>query len=402
MSEGAANITYLIVVLIGASSASIKVSALRRGFTESLVMMISCHIAGLLAFLTASPLVYRAIGELSGRTGLASLVVYSFIVLFGAHAHMLAIIWAAEVKQIPAPRGRIIGHVAVYAAILAAMAATFLHAGVTGPEHPLTFNVSQAGDPEVVVFLAVFMAGLSYSMLSAAWECRQGARTQNERLRKGLRHISTASLFIFGYVVFAGPSLAAAAAGHHEWDKLSDLGALSGTIGAFILNWGFSGPVVQVWWRDRRDYRRLRGLWETAVDGSGRSVALAPPSRMVERWSLLSAGAWLLVRRLADICDAERSLSPWMDPRLAEAVEEAGARERLKAEQVRALASAAMLLDAVDRRKRGEPPSYEPVSRPEDVGPERERAHLVRVARCLDHPLVLAAVERRLTTAPAT
>jgi hypothetical protein len=396
VSEGAANVIYLIVVLIGASSAAVKVSALRRGFSPSVLMMISCHIAGLCAFLTASPVVYRAIGAASGRSSLATLVVYSFIILFSAHAHMLAIIWAAEVKRVRTPRGRILAHVAIYAAILAAMAVTFLRAGITGPEHPLAFNTTHADNPDVILFLIVFMAGLSYSMLSAAWECRQGTRTESERLRRGLHHISVASLFIFGYVVFAGPSLAAAAAGHHEWDPLTDLAAVSGTVGAFILNWGFSGPVVQVWWRDRRDYRRLRVLWETAVYGSGRTVALAPPSRMVERWSLLSAGAWLLIRRLADICDAERALAPWMDPRLARAVEDAAAGQRKwPAEDVRALASAAMLVDAVARRRRGEPPSHQATTRHGDVEPERERSHLVRVARLLDHPLVRTAVERQ-------
>lgn len=394
MSESAADVAYLAVVLIGCASAAVRLSALRRGFSVSLVMIVSCHAAGICAFLTATPVVYRAIDTGAGRPGLATLVVYSFIILFSAHAHLLATIWAAEVKGLPVPRPRVIALLACYAAILTAMAATFRLARITGPVLPLSFNVTYARDPEVVVFLGVFMAGLSYSMLSAAWECRQGARTENERLRKGLRDISVASLFIFGYVVFAGPSLADAATGHHTLDRLTDLGALSGTVGAFILNWGFSGPVVQVWWRDRRDYRRLRALWETAVEGAGRSVALAPPSRLVERWSLLSAGAWLLIRRLADICDAERALSPWMDPALAREVEDAVGSPTAR-EELRALASAAMLLDAVRRRGLGEPPAFDAAPRPDDVAPERERAHLVRVAGSLHHPAVLAVLRRQ-------
>ncbi len=395
MSESEANVAYLAIVLIGCGSAAVKLSALRRGFSASLVMILSCQLAGVCAFLTATPLVYRALDGWAGRPGLASLVVYSFIILFSAHAHLLALIWAAEVRGRPVPRIRLTALPVCYAAILAAMAVTFLRARVTGPEHPLTFNITYAGRPEVVAFLTVFMAGLSYSMLSAAWECRRGSHTDNERLSTGLRHISVASLFIFGYVVFAAPSLAGAATGHHALDPLTDLAALSGTVGAFILNWGFSGPVVQVWWRDRRDYRRLRVLWETAVDGAGRTVALAPPSRRVERWSLLSAGAWLLVRRLADICDAERALAPWMDPSLAPAVAEA-AGPPAAGEETRALAAAAMLLDAVRRRSLGVPPAVDtPRHRPDDVAPESERAHLVRVARSLDHPAVLAVLRQR-------
>ncbi|MBY8884532.1 hypothetical protein K7472_06700 [Streptomyces sp. PTM05] len=399
MSESSANVVYLVVVLIGCSSAAVKVAALRRGFTVSLVVMISCHVAGIGAFVGATPFVYRAIDSATGRPGFATLVVYSCIILFSAHAHLLAVLWAAEVRGGPPPRLRVTVHAVCYAAILAAMAVTFLRAHVTGPEHPLTFNVSYAGDTEVVAFLTVFMVGLSYSMLSAAWECRQGSRTENERLRKGLRDIGTASLFIFGYVVFSGPSLALAATGNHALDQLTQLGALSGTVGAFVLNWGFSGPVLQTWWRDRRDYRRLRPLWDTAVEGAGRTVALAPPGRMVERWSLLSAGAWLLVRRLADICDAERALSPWMDPGLAGEVERAADAARAAPEEVRALTAAAMLLDAVDRRERGEPPAYSVLPRHTDVAPHSERAHLVRVARSLDHPLVRDLVGRRTATA---
>ncbi len=394
MSESAANVVYLLVVLVGCGSATVKMSALRRGFSTSLVVISSCHLAGSGAFLVATPMIYRAVDGWWGRPGAASLVVYSLIIVFSAHAHLLAVIWAAEVQGVPVRRSRVTLLLLGYAAILTAMSVTFTDAGVTGAEHPLTFNVSHADDREVVVFLVVFMAGLSYSMLSAAWECRRGSRTENPRLRNGLRNISVASLFIFGYVVFAGPSLAAASHGYHGLDSLTDLGALSGTVGAFILNWGFSGPVVQVWWRDRSDYRRLRVLWETAVEGVGRSVALAPPSRMVERWSLLSAGAWLLIRRLADICDAERALSPWMDPGLADAVEEAAGRS-YGAEDLRALAAAAMLLDAVRRRGAGEPPAFHAIPRPDDVAPEGERTHLVRVARSLDHPLVLAALRRQ-------
>lgn len=395
MSESAANVIYMVVVAIGACSAAVKVSALRRGFSVSVLVMISCHVVGALAFLTASPVVYRLIDHLSGRLGLATLVVYSFIVLFGAHAHLLAVLWAAEVRGGPAPRWRITCHAVSYAVILAAMAAVFWRARLTGPERPLKFNVTHADDPDVIIFLVVFMAGLSYSMLSTAWECRQGARTEHERLRRGLRNISVASLFIFGYVVFAGPSLAAAAAGDHALDFLTDLGAASGTVGAFVLNWGFSGPVVQVWWRDRRDYLRLRVLWETAVGGADRTVALPPPSRMVERWSLLSAGAWLLLRRLADICDAERALSPWMDPELARRAEEAGRRRGLAPADVRAVTCAVILLDAVDRRRRGEAPGFGPTPRPDDVAPESERAHLVRVARALGDPLVRSLLEPR-------
>jgi hypothetical protein len=402
VSESDSNVVYLIVVLIGVSSMAIKVSALRRGFSVSLVMMICCHIAGVCAFLTAAPFAYRAIDAATGLVGFGSLVAYSFILLFSAQAHVLAVIWACEVKGTPTPRSRILALVASYAVILAAMAVAFLRARITGPEHPLTFNITHADNPDAVAFVTVFMAGLSYSMLSAAWECRQGTRTEHERLRRGLRNISVASLFIFGYVVFAGPSLAAAAAGYHALDSLTDLGALSGTIGAFILNWGFSGPVVQVWWRDRRDYRRLRALWETAVAGAGRTVALAPPSRLVERWSLLSAGAWLLLRRLADICDAERSLSPWMDPRLARAAERAGKQRGSAPEEIRAWAAAAMLLDAIERKEHGEPPGYEGVARPDDVAPERERDHLVRVARVLCDPVVHQVIAEVRGTASAS
>lgn len=391
MSERAADILYAVVVLIGCASAAVKAATLRRGFSASQVVIISCHTAGVCAFTAATPVVYREIDRLAGRTGLATLVAYAFIILFSAHAHLLAIIWSAEVAGRAVPLRRTAVLAGCYAAILAAMAVTFARAGVTGADRPLAFNVTFARRPEVVVFLSVFLAGLSYSMLSAAWECRRGARTENARLRGGLRAISLASLFIFGYVVFAAPSMAAAACGWHGLDRLTDVGSLSGAAGAFILTWGFSGHAVEVWWRDRRDYRRLRVLWDTVVEGTGRTVALAPPGRLVERWSLLSAGAWLLIRRLADICDAERALAPWMDPALAGAVADA-ADPGARPEEVRALVSAAMLLDAVRRRRAGEPPAYRPLPDPDAVAPEGTRRHLVRVARCLEHPAVRAAL----------
>ena len=398
MSESASDVAYLTVVLIGCCSAAVKLSALRRGFSVSLVTILSCQLAGVCAFLMATPVVYRTFDALTGWPGLATLVVYVCIIVFAAHAHLLAVVWAAEVTGRPVTRIRAVVPAVCYLLLLAAMAATFCRARLTGPEHPLDFNTAHAHDPAIVAFLTVFMAGLSYSMLSAAWECRQGSRTGNERLRQGLRDISVASLFIFGYVVFAAPALIGAATGRPGLDVLTEAGSLSGTVGAFILNWGFSGPVVVVWWRDRGDYRRLRVLWETAVEGAGRSVALAPPSRLVERWSLLSAGAWLLLRRIADICDAERALAPWMEPALARAVEDA-APGTLPAEERRALVSAALLLDAVRRRRSGEPPAAG-AHRPQEVAPQSARGHLVRVAGALNHPVVRAALSRRGAPAP--
>ena len=150
-------LALLVVVLVGCSSAAVKVFALRRGFTVSLVMIISCHAAGVCAFVAATPAVYRGIDVLCGRTGAATLVAYSFIILFCAHAHLLAVVWAAEVAGRTVPRRQVVVHLTSY---LAFWLATF-HLVTAGSDagHPWSRAVATVVMTTVVILTVLRAVG---------------------------------------------------------------------------------------------------------------------------------------------------------------------------------------------------------------------------------------------------
>lgn len=241
--------------------------------------------------------------------------------------------------------------------------------------------------------LAAFQSGLAYASLATAIRFRRSAllsAQRDPRLSRALHHISIATWFIAGYVVCVAPATIAGALGSDALDALHSLGPVSGTIGACVLNYGFSGAAVAAWRADRRDYIALAPLWELTRQADPR-MALTEPNRLTAL-GFFDVRDWHLLTRIADILTVVQSLGPYFDTAPAARIRSVAGAERWTEAEERAAAAAATLLDAIARKNAGADPPTTPAPLPGGgLSPAEERAHLVKVAGRLRHPAVRTA-----------
>ncbi|MFE0061404.1 DUF6545 domain-containing protein [Streptomyces sp. NPDC059003] len=175
------------------------------------------------------------------------------------------------------------------------------------------------------------------------------------RLSRALRHISISTWWIAGYVACVGPATITGALGWRGLEELHSLGHASGTVGAFIVNWGFSGAAIDAWRADRKDFAALAPLWRLTRSADP-AVGLTDPDPLAERLGFLHVREWHLLNRMTDILTAARSLYPYMSPAPAEYIRTAAAERAWTPEDQQAAAAAATLLAAVDQKRRGAAP----------------------------------------------
>ncbi|MFI5980141.1 DUF6545 domain-containing protein [Streptomyces sp. NPDC051555] len=403
MSEGAADVVYLIIVVVASCTTLGKYAAWRRERSTALRLITTCSAVGVVAFLVATPLVWRALARLTGSANVAEPVVFVCILAFFAHTHVMSLMWwpAAPASASPvarpskaAPgRGRLVRPLAVYCAAAVAMVAGFAAGDLDDAAHPLDFNIAYGQDPGALVMLAAFQLGLAYASVSTAVRFRRNAHSSHSdpRLRRALRHISLATWFIAGYVACVMPATVAGALGSHALDPLHSLGPVSGTVGALVINWGFSGAAISLWRADRRDYLALTPLWELTHRADPR-IALDERNRVTDL-GLLYVRDWHLVTRAADILSGIRSLYPYFDDEPVVRVHLLARARGWPLEDERAAAAAALVLRAVALAESGAERGGESglVLPGGSLEPGAQRTHLVRVAGYLDHPDVLAA-----------
>ncbi|MBT2482417.1 DUF6545 domain-containing protein [Streptomyces sp. ISL-94] len=392
MSEDAADIVYLIVVAIGISTTTAKVIAWRRERSGALRLIATCSAVGVGAFLFATPVVYRAVAVTTGSPNLAELLVFFCILGFFAHTHVMAMLWQPE-RMPPFAVSALAVRLSAYGLLGLLMLAGFLLSATGDTPHPMDFNIAYGQDPGALLMLAAFQSGLAYASLATAIRFRRTAllsAQRDPRLSRALHHISIATWFIAGYVVCVGPATLAGALGSHALDPLHSLGPVSGTIGAFVINYGFSGAAVAAWRADRRDYIALAPLWELTRQADPR-MALTEPNRLTAL-GFFDVRDWHLLTRIADILTVVQSLGPYFDAAPADRIRRVAGAERWTEAEERAAAAAATLLDAIARKNDGADPPAAPAPLPgRGLSPAEERAHLVKVAGRLRHPAVRAA-----------
>ncbi|MGW7201020.1 DUF6545 domain-containing protein [Streptomyces chryseus] len=396
MSEETANVVYMMVVVIAGTTTVAKIIAWRRERSPALRLLATCSGVGVTAFFLASPVVYRAIGNFTGVPNLAELWVFMAILAFFAQTHLMSLVWNPKAAEQEAAPGRpaVRWPLTVYTLVTLTMTTGFLLADTGDEPHPLDFNIAYGQDPGALVMLAAFQLALAYASVATAVQFRRNAKVLSTHgdpvLSRALRHISIATWFIFGYVACVGPATIAGAFGVTSLHWLHSLGPVSGSIGSLIINWGFSGAAIAAWRADRRDYRTLAALWQL-VQQADPDVALDKPNQFSDL-GLIHVRDFHLFSRMADILGAARSVYPWIHREPAERMAKAGRAAQWSEEDIQAAAAAAVLLDAVERKRTGQPPAA-----PGDLGelPGSElavgaaRGHLVKVAKYLTHPLVL-------------
>ncbi|WP_372412736.1 MAB_1171c family putative transporter [Streptomyces luteireticuli] len=388
---------YLPISLVCGVIGVGKLLELLRGFKDYLLVITLSSFAGTVAFAAMSPVVWHALGAMSGIPALGSFIAYLSIFGFAALHHILVLMWGRDNGAIAVSRlsGRIRTLGFFYALNAVGMTVFFFHAS-TGPASPSpwSFDVECADIPGILAFLCLYACGCLFAQWDSARECWKCAdflvtnASPSVETVRGLRWLSIGNMFIGLSFVPKAVGFLAAAAGHHELDILDTASPLIGSFGALFNQVGYLGTVFGTWARERSDLRALRPLWDLVVPENADHLAQPGAALFGVRFHLF--------RRVIEILDALVNLRPWMVPETAERVRAAARKQGLSEEESDATATAAMVLDAVSRKQRNESPRQTPlVQLLPPVEPTRERERLVRVARALHAPVV------RLATAAA-
>ncbi|MGW0778299.1 MAB_1171c family putative transporter [Streptomyces sp. NPDC002835] len=401
MSETPFNIVYLTVSISAYLIFGIRAARLRSRISPPALISTASLFLGATAFLLGAPAVYRWIGEVSGMNNLATLLVYSSVLLYGGTAQTMALMWSppsASPAGSPAPpAGR---QFLIAGGLVATLALLFAWADPQGEPTPLTFDVEHADQPALLIFLIVYQVGWLYACLFVFRICRARlfqVSAEQPVLRRGLHWVMTGLLTCSTYGICKLVAITTVAVGSHRLDVLSNvIGPMASAAGACLIVYGFFYPVVTQWLADRRDYRRLAPLWEATVPRHVPHRALASSSPLSGRLAVSSA-SFLLARRIIEITDAQRSLQPFIPQEPAQAVRAQAAQHQLTGERLRAAEEAAGLLAALKHpADTPRPPQTRPVTErrlASDTDAQRERAHLLQVADSLRHPAVLTAIQ---------
>ncbi|MEU9228964.1 hypothetical protein AB0D40_31940 [Streptomyces massasporeus] len=357
-------------------------------------------------YLLSAPAIYRAVGDAAGWPNVASLPVNVFILLCMGHAHLLTMLWHPQRRTHDALRRSIATWTPMYAVAVAAMIFSFVAAGPVGPARPLTFAVAFAHHPWVLAFELVFLSALVAGIVATVRQCRgpDGVIALPERpdLAHSLKLFAAAVALDLAYVAGTAVAVIAASREDHRFDGLAAAAWVFAGGSALVATYGLAKPALAARAADRRDHQALIPLWEV-VARPGQAEPL-PPSWLNSQFALTH----IVIRILENI----RLLRPWTHRAVHDLVEAEYKKVINTApedpEHLRALKAAASL--QYDRRLRCTPNTphdgdvtQRRLSLDAAYGlPTDERAYLLRVAACLDDPVVSAVVNRIASAAPSS
>lgn len=376
-----------------------KVLAARSDPDATLRITASVLLLAALVFVLSAPPVYTWVCDTFDAPGLPSLLVYVITLLCVGHAHLLTLLWHPRRREPEALRRSLARWVPAYAATVAAMVALYGAADLSGPAHPLSWATEYAHVPAILALHIVCFSALTVGTTVTVRLCRGPdgviALPARPEIAHGLRFFALAVAFDIGYAVGTLTAVVLAATGYHRLDFLVGVGFAATVCSALSACYGLAKPALAARRGEHRDHQALRPLWETVVAAVDARLIL--PTGHHRLWHTRFA----LVRRLVEIRDGTRTLRPWMRAAPAEAVRELAGQARDSAFDLEAAQAAATLKDAAARFHAAQaaetpvPPDADLAVLPgEDTPAADERAHLVTVARHLDHPIVAAALER--------
>ncbi|UQT54124.1 hypothetical protein M4V62_02965 [Streptomyces durmitorensis] len=353
-------------------------------------------------FLLCTPAVYRAVGAAAGSANLPALVVNSATLLCLGHAHLMTQLWHPARKEPTALRRTAAIWAPVYGTAVILMAVLYVWADVQGPARPLRYSAAYADVWQVVAFQVVYSAGIVATALVTMQQCRgvvmPGRPDLDLALKKSLKAFAAAvALDIVNIALTLTAVISAAATGTHRLDFLAEAAWLATIASGVAASFALARLVFSSRRAERRDCRTMEQLWKVATrlgEDDGQLVLAPQPLFWWRNWRVE------LLRRLAEIREGERVLSPWWSGAPAQAVAGLADQESDLPRDFDLVAAqaAAVVLHAAHARGQGRPPL------PDDtrlkampggrVPEEEERAHLVLVARHLNLPLVFEAVTR--------
>ncbi|QDQ09867.1 MAB_1171c family putative transporter [Streptomyces spectabilis] len=383
----------LTVAAASLALGTVKSVAARREPALALKLTASSLFHSAALFLLVTPAVYRAVGHLTGVPHLAALLIDFAALLRVGHAHLLAHLWHPPDRAGPPLRRAVGAWVPLYGGTLVVLAGLFAVTDFDGSARPLLLATDHARVPQIVALHVLYFAALSAAVTATVLKCRSllalGSPGLTPELDRSVRGFAAAVALDLVHAVCLLVAMAGAARGR-GMDALAEGAWLATAASALVANHSLVRLSVHARRQERRDHSALRPLWQTVVRADPRLV-LTPG---------LAWGGWdtriALSRRLVEIRDGARSLRPWMTAEPARAVARLARHGAYPGVDVVAAQAAATILYAARRRGVGRPPAAADSDFPglpgEDVPAAGERAHLVLVARHLDHPLVREAL----------
>ncbi|MBC9718896.1 hypothetical protein H9Y04_40850 [Streptomyces sp. TRM66268-LWL] len=381
---------FISVSLVTVLLAVTKVLALRHDHSRSLVIVATGSILAAASLAPVVPSVYRWIGSVSHIPTLGFLLIYLCTYGFAALSHLLVTLWARDLRIAAIPRGfdprRVAG---LHAALAALVVAVFF---IDGPitAGALHGKREHAPDPQVFAFLTGCWITTAFALLATAAQCRRLLAALDQEppaLQRGLRAIRYGAHLMAWSSAVNLPLLIADSTGRPAPKALHLAVPLVSALGIHMVQYGYLSPAWSAWRAERQDFRRLRPLWQLAVQTGAPHLVLHPPSRATEilAWNVRY---WHLPRRVVEISDALHELRPWMSDTSSNRIRETEGHG-LSPTELEAICSAVTLTDALSRRASGAPPLPDPtINVLTSVAPAAERTQLVRVAAALQHPLV--------------
>lgn len=401
------NILYPVCAAAAFATAAYRLWRLRQDpGNVALAGLAGYLVCFVFAFTFATPVVYRKVGELTGVTNLATLVVYTAVIGTALAQTAVQAWWLyPRNRAVPAIRRR----VTYFTVTLVAMAVLFALAPVDDAEHPVDFDAHYADTPLAAAFLFIYLAAFSAMQIDLAITSRRCARAVKDQtwLRRGLHTVAAGGLVSQGYATIKAGTLIGLWAGPNEtlarWNIqaapiAASLAALLITGGWIMPAWGRQLDVLSSWLRLLRTYRHLYPLWVDLCRSTDNAYALdEPTSRLVDTWHAARDVKMRTYRLIIEIHDAQLALRPYLDAAEADQARRSGEQAGLAGVELEAVVEAATLAASIAGRQRGHVTDEQLTAGRTEVGGDlaSEVAWLTQVARAYQDSPIVAAAKRR-------
>ncbi|WP_327591494.1 MAB_1171c family putative transporter [Streptomyces chartreusis] len=387
------HIPYIIPTALLAAALLLKAPTFIRAWRDhdvrATTVLLTC---ATMVLVVITPVNIERLNQWTCVPNIASPWAYSFLTTFCATALTMIMRWREEPSARRQRRIRLIYW--IYAGIVAALWVTFLVAHV--PEQRLyDLDTYYASTPWMREHILLYLVAHGVSVIVAtAMLWKWFPEVTNRWLRAGVvcLVLGFASGVIFD--VFKLLAIGARWSGT-DWDGLSTFVAppfalLEGVLVALGFIVPQAGPSLHKWFRDQREYRRLRPLW--------REVNEVPASAATARLGLWVPLELRLVQRRQRIHDAMRILTPYLDPGLYRRAQ-AAADDGLSDDETLGVAGAISIRAALRAHREGTPTPAR--AQAQELAIELHQ-HLDAMSQAVHRPRLIDDISQRLTSTEST
>ncbi|MFC5220050.1 MAB_1171c family putative transporter [Streptomyces coerulescens] len=387
------HIPYIIPTALLAVALILKFPTLIRAWRDhdvrATTVLLTC---ATMVLIVVTPVNIERLNQWTGVPNMASPTAYSFLTTFCATALTMIMRWREEPSPRRQRRIRLIYW--IYAGIIVALWVTFLMADVPEPRI-YDLDTYYASTPWMREHILLYLLAHGVSVIVAtAMLWRWFPEITNPWLRAG---VVCLQLGFPSGVIFDICKLLAISARWFgtDWDDLSTIAAPPfALLEAILVAFGFivpqAGPSLHKWFRDQREYRRLRPLWREVND--------LPASAATARFGLWVPLELRLVQRRQRIHDALRILTPYLDTGLyqrAQAAADGGHSD----DETLGLAGVLTIRAALQAHREGTPT---PARAQEQELAIELHEHLDAISQAVHRPRLIDDIRRRLTSTEST